>query len=56
VKLTEANLKEISDVVPIKEVATSRSYQNMNHLQWKFANMRNREEEEEEAKGCRARK
>ncbi|XP_062144718.1 probable aldo-keto reductase 1 isoform X2 [Alnus glutinosa] len=37
-KLTEANLKEISDVVPIKEVAGSRSFQNADHFQWKFAN------------------
>ncbi|XP_062144089.1 probable aldo-keto reductase 1 [Alnus glutinosa] len=37
-KLTEANLKEISDAVPIEEVAGSRSYQNMDHFQWKFAN------------------
>jgi aryl-alcohol dehydrogenase-like predicted oxidoreductase len=37
-KLTEANLKEISDAVPIGEVAGSRSYQNTDHFQWKFAN------------------
>jgi len=37
-KLTEANLKEISDAVPIKEVAGGRSFQNMDHFQWKFAN------------------
>jgi len=37
-KLTDANLKEISDAVPIEEIAGSRSFQNMDHLQWKFAN------------------
>ncbi|XP_062143877.1 probable aldo-keto reductase 1 [Alnus glutinosa] len=37
-KLTEANLKEISDAVPIEEVAGSRSFQNTDHFQWKFAN------------------
>ncbi|XP_050275015.1 probable aldo-keto reductase 1 [Quercus robur] len=38
VKLTEEDLKEISDAVPIKDVAGGRSYQNMDHFQWKFAN------------------
>ncbi|KAG2694087.1 hypothetical protein I3760_08G124900 [Carya illinoinensis] len=38
VKLSEEDLKEISDAVPIEEVAGSRSYQNMEHFQWKFAN------------------
>ncbi|XP_059439357.1 probable aldo-keto reductase 1 isoform X1 [Corylus avellana] len=37
-KLTEASLKEISDAVPIEEVAGGRSFQNMDHFQWKFAN------------------
>ncbi|XP_059447041.1 probable aldo-keto reductase 1 [Corylus avellana] len=38
VKFTEADLKEIYDAVPIEEVAGSRSYQNTDHFQWKFAN------------------
>ncbi|XP_062162594.1 probable aldo-keto reductase 1 [Alnus glutinosa] len=38
VKFTEADLKEIYDAVPIEEVAGSRSYQNMDRFQWKFAN------------------
>uniref|UniRef100_A0A2N9I7K8 NADP-dependent oxidoreductase domain-containing protein n=1 Tax=Fagus sylvatica TaxID=28930 RepID=A0A2N9I7K8_FAGSY len=38
VKLTEEHLKEISDAVPIEEVAGGRSYQNMDHFLWKFAN------------------
>jgi len=38
VKLTEEDLKEISDAVPIEVVAGGRSYQNMDHFQWKFAN------------------
>ncbi|KAE8010047.1 hypothetical protein FH972_006445 [Carpinus fangiana] len=37
-KLTEASLKEISDAVPIEEVAGGRGYQNMEHFLWKFAN------------------
>ena len=37
VKLTEEDLKEISDAVPIEEVAGGRSYQNREHLLWKFA-------------------
>ncbi|KAE8010045.1 hypothetical protein FH972_006443 [Carpinus fangiana] len=37
-KLTEASLKEISDAVPIEEVAGVRSYQNTDHLLWKVAN------------------
>ena len=37
VKLTEEHLKEISDAVPIKEVAGGRSYQNKDHFLWKFA-------------------
>ena len=46
-KLTEEHLKEISDAVPIKEVAGGRSYQNKDHFHlskknkdhflWKFA-------------------
>ncbi|KAL4637476.1 hypothetical protein ACB092_03G080000 [Castanea dentata] len=38
VKLTEDDLKEITDVVPIEEVAGGRSYQSMDHFLWKFAN------------------
>ncbi|KAB1199607.1 putative aldo-keto reductase 1 [Morella rubra] len=38
VNLTEEDLKDISDAVPIEEVASDRSYQSMDHLQWKFAN------------------
>ncbi|XP_041018550.1 probable aldo-keto reductase 1 [Juglans microcarpa x Juglans regia] len=38
VKLTREALKEISDAVPIEEVAGGRSFINTNHLQWKFAN------------------
>ncbi|KAK6911398.1 NADP-dependent oxidoreductase domain [Dillenia turbinata] len=38
VKLTEEDLKEISDVVPIDEVAGSRAYQGMDQFVWKFAN------------------
>jgi len=38
VKFSEADLKEISDAVPIEEVAGSRSYQNKDHFLWKFAN------------------
>lgn len=37
VKLTEENLEEIYGAVLIEEVAGSRSLQNMDHLQWKFA-------------------
>ncbi|GMY23096.1 probable aldo-keto reductase 1 isoform X3 [Fagus crenata] len=38
VKLTEEDLKEISDAVPIEEVAGSRSFLNMEHFHWKFGN------------------
>ncbi|KAM4108654.1 hypothetical protein ACB094_03G061200 [Castanea mollissima] len=38
VKLTEEELKEISDAVPMEEVAGSISFQNMDHFHWKFAN------------------
>ncbi|XP_057960423.1 probable aldo-keto reductase 1 [Malania oleifera] len=37
VELTEENLKEISDAVPIDEVAGAISYKSMSHLSWKFA-------------------
>ncbi|XP_059440243.1 probable aldo-keto reductase 1 [Corylus avellana] len=36
-KLTEASLKEISDAVPIEEVAGGRSFQGRDHFLWKFA-------------------
>ncbi|XP_030467021.1 probable aldo-keto reductase 1 isoform X1 [Syzygium oleosum] len=38
VKLTEEDLKEISDAVPVSEVAGGRSYESMAHASWKFAN------------------
>ncbi|KAK7833051.1 putative aldo-keto reductase 1 [Quercus suber] len=39
VKLTEEDLKEISDIVTIEEVVTGGiSFQNMDHFHWKFAN------------------
>ena len=39
VKLTEEDLKEISDAVTIEEVvAGGISFQNMDHFHWKFAN------------------
>uniref|UniRef100_A0A2N9I627 F-box associated beta-propeller type 1 domain-containing protein n=1 Tax=Fagus sylvatica TaxID=28930 RepID=A0A2N9I627_FAGSY len=37
VKLTEEHLKEISDAVPIEDVAGGRSYQNKDHFLWKFS-------------------
>ncbi|XWS18325.1 hypothetical protein CRYUN_Cryun32bG0034500 [Craigia yunnanensis] len=38
-KLTAEDLKEISDVVPIKEVAGDRNYDSKRKASWKFANM-----------------
>ena len=38
VKLTEEDLKEISDAVPIEEVAGDRTYGNMKKATWTFAN------------------
>ena len=39
VKLTEEDLKEISDAITIEEVvAGGISFQNMDHSHWKFAN------------------
>ncbi|KAK3418415.1 hypothetical protein EUGRSUZ_H04375 [Eucalyptus grandis] len=38
VKLTEEDLKEISDAVSISEVAGGRTYESMVHATWKFAN------------------
>ncbi|XP_010279258.1 PREDICTED: probable aldo-keto reductase 1 [Nelumbo nucifera] len=37
VKLTEEDLREISDAIPINEVAGARTYENMLHWSWKFA-------------------
>ncbi|XP_023914038.1 probable aldo-keto reductase 1 [Quercus suber] len=38
VKLTEEELKEISDAVPLEEVAGGISFQNMDHLRWQYGN------------------
>ncbi|XWS58332.1 hypothetical protein CRYUN_Cryun08bG0024900 [Craigia yunnanensis] len=38
VKLTAEDLKEISDAVPIEEVAGDRNYDSMRKASWKFAN------------------
>ncbi|XP_050275019.1 probable aldo-keto reductase 1 isoform X3 [Quercus robur] len=38
VKLTEEDLKEISDAVPLEEVAGGISFQNMDHLRWQYGN------------------
>ncbi|XVE89864.1 hypothetical protein DITRI_Ditri20bG0028900 [Diplodiscus trichospermus] len=38
VKLTADDLKEISDAVPIEEVAGDRNYDSMRKASWKFAN------------------
>lgn len=38
VNVTEADVKEISDAVPVDEVAGPRSYQSMYLNTWKFAN------------------
>ncbi|KAJ0013980.1 hypothetical protein Pint_20520 [Pistacia integerrima] len=38
VKLTKENLKEISDAIPIAEVAGDRAYDSMRKVTWKFAN------------------
>ncbi|XP_021282559.1 probable aldo-keto reductase 1 [Herrania umbratica] len=38
VKLTAEDLKEISDAVPIDEVAGDRNYDSMRKASWKFAN------------------
>ncbi|XVF06301.1 hypothetical protein REPUB_Repub06bG0035400 [Reevesia pubescens] len=37
-KLTAEDLKEISDAVPIEEVAGDKTYDNMRNVSWKFAN------------------
>uniref|UniRef100_A0A2P2KCE5 Uncharacterized protein MANES_08G133200 n=2 Tax=Rhizophora mucronata TaxID=61149 RepID=A0A2P2KCE5_RHIMU len=38
VKLTEDELKQVSDAVPINEVAGDRTYSSMSSVSWKFAN------------------
>ncbi|KAK9293330.1 hypothetical protein L1049_021322 [Liquidambar formosana] len=38
VNLTEEDLKEISDAVPINEVVGGRTYESMSPLSWNFAN------------------
>ena len=38
VKLTEKDLKEISDAVPITEIAGDRTYAGMSSMTWRFAN------------------
>ncbi|KAM3705117.1 hypothetical protein ACJW31_03G056300 [Castanea mollissima] len=38
VKLTEDDLEEITDAVPMEEVAGGRSHQSMDHFSWKFVN------------------
>ncbi|KAK3041979.1 hypothetical protein RJ639_002287 [Escallonia herrerae] len=35
--LTESDIKEISDAVPINEVAGSRTFESFLHISWKFA-------------------
>ncbi|XP_056168495.1 probable aldo-keto reductase 1 isoform X2 [Syzygium oleosum] len=37
-KLTEEGLKEISDAVPVNEVAGGRTYEGFTQVTWKFAN------------------
>ncbi|EOY11099.1 NAD(P)-linked oxidoreductase superfamily protein [Theobroma cacao] len=43
VKLTEENLKEICDVIPINEVAGTLLPDSLSHLSWKFANTPSKE-------------
>lgn len=38
VKLTEEELREISDAIPINEVAGGRTYELFNNVSWRFAN------------------
>lgn len=38
IKLTKEDLKEISDAVPIEEVAGSRDPEGFDKASWKFAN------------------
>ena len=37
VKLTEDEMKEISDAVPLEEVAGGRTYSHIRHVVWEFA-------------------
>lgn len=37
VKLTQENLKEISDAVPVEEIAGEREYDSISQYLWKFA-------------------
>jgi len=37
VKLTEGDLKEISEAVPINEIVGDRTYEGMSTATWKFA-------------------
>lgn len=37
-KLAEQDLKEITDAVPLNEVAGGKTYENASHLSWNFAN------------------
>ncbi|TYH45989.1 hypothetical protein E1A91_D11G293600v1 [Gossypium mustelinum] len=37
-KFTEEDLKEITAVVPLNEIAGSRTLDRLSHLTWKFAN------------------
>ncbi|KAI6692590.1 hypothetical protein NL676_020300 [Syzygium grande] len=37
-KLTEEDLKEISDAVPVNEVAGDRTFESTTEVTWKFAN------------------
>lgn len=36
-KLTEENLKEISDAVPVEEIAGVREFDSFSQYVWKFA-------------------
>lgn len=44
-KLTEEDLKEITAVVPINEIAGSRTLDRLSHLTWKFANTPTKEKQ-----------
>jgi len=37
VKLTQEDLKEISDAVPVEEIAGEREYDSISQYLWKFA-------------------
>ncbi|KAB2005669.1 hypothetical protein ES319_D11G286800v1 [Gossypium barbadense] len=45
-KLTEEDLKEITAVVPLNEIAGSRTPDRLSHLTWKFANTTHKGEED----------